>query len=96
MAPDHLLVDRRTYIVDGEIARIGSHLALKHHLQQNVAQLLANAFGIARFDGIGRLVRLFYQVLLERLVRLRAIPRAAFGSAQRCNRIDELVEVGMS
>ena len=92
MAANHLLVHIAANVVDRELARIGGDLALQHYLQQHVAELLAQMNGIARLDGIDRLVGFFDHVLGNALVRLLAIPRASARRPKRRYRIDELVE----
>ena len=96
MAADHLLVHVGAHVVDVELAGIGSYLALQHHLQQHVAQLLAQVRDIGGFDGVHRLVCLFDHVVRDALVRLRAIPRASVRRAQRGDGGDELVERRMA
>ena len=63
MAPHHLLIDGRTHVVYGELARLGCDLALQNHLEQYVAELLFDAPGIPRLDRVGRLVGFLHQVL---------------------------------
>ena len=50
---------------------------LEHDLEQHVAELVANAYGIAFRHGVRELVRLFERVRHDRRPGLFAIPRAA-------------------
>jgi len=57
-------------------------LRVKDDLQQRVAELFAQELRIVGIDGIDYLVCLFNEVLLQRLRRLFAVPRASVGSPQ--------------
>ncbi len=92
MAADHLLVHIAAHIGHGELTGIGSDLALQHHLQKHVAQLFAQVGNVALFDGVHGLVGLFDHVAGNGGVRLLAVPRAAVGSAQGGDGIDECRE----
>ena len=88
MAADHL----RVHVVDIERARIGRYLALQHHLQQHVAQLLAQVRRVAGLDGVHRLVGLLDHVMRDAPMRLRAVPWAPVRSAQCGDGGHEIVE----
>jgi hypothetical protein len=49
---------------------------VKEDLQQEIAQFLAQFGVVAGSNGVVHLVRFFYQVRPQRLVRLRGIPLA--------------------
>ena len=95
MAADHLRVHVGTHVVDGELARIGRYLAVQDHLQQYVAQFLAQMRHVGGFDGVHGLVGLLDHVVRDALMRLLAVPRAAIRRTQCGNGGNELVECGM-
>src|SRR5207245_11111449 len=64
----------------------------KDHLQEEVAELVAQRLRIAAFDRLEHLVRLLDHIGAEALGGLRAIPRAAAGAAQPCHDVDEAQE----
>ena len=95
VAADHLLVHVTAHVRDVKLARVGGYLRLEHHLEQHVAQLLAQVRHIARLDGVYGLVGLLYHVVRDGLVRLLAIPGAAVGGAQSLDGGREGIEVGV-
>ena len=65
---------------------------VEHHLQQQVAELLAQARAVVGLDRLGELVRLLERVRHERLVRLLGVPRAAARRAQAVHDAHELAQ----
>jgi chemotaxis response regulator CheB len=59
------------------------HARVKHHLKQQIAELLAQMLAVAVFDGVGDLVRFLDGVGRDGAEGLLAVPRAAaLGIAQ--------------
>jgi hypothetical protein len=56
MAPRHLVADRRNDVAEIERAGLLGHTRMKHHLQQQIAELVLQVVHIAAIDGIGDLV----------------------------------------
>ena len=85
MPPDQLRRERVGHVVDGEAAVGGGPLRrdprVEEHLEQDVADLLAQRRQVAVLDRLGRLVGLLKQVPQQRRVRLLPVPRA--GHPQR-------------
>ncbi len=63
---------------------------VEHHLQQQVAELLAQRGVVRGLDRLDRLVRLLDEVLDERVVGLLGVPRAAARGAQPVHDRDEV------
>jgi hypothetical protein len=55
---------------------------MEDHLQQEVAELVAEPVGIARVDGLQRLVRLLQQMAAQGLVGLFEVPGTPARTAQ--------------
>jgi hypothetical protein len=55
----HLVADRRHHVVEAEMTGLGCHLRMEHHLEQQVAQFVAQALHVAMVDGVGDLVGFF-------------------------------------
>jgi len=89
VAPHELLVDRAHDVRDRELARILGDARLEDHLEEQVAELLAELAGVALLDGGDDLVGLLDDVGLERLGGLLAVPGAAAGGAQASHELDE-------
>ena len=77
VAVHQLVDDPRDDVVDREAPLAPRELRLEDHLEEQVAELLAQRLAVARVDGVDDLARLFEHVLAERLERLLAVPRAA-------------------
>src|SRR6185312_6523773 len=66
------------------------HAGMKHHLEEQIAELLAQLVRLATLDGIGDFVRLFDGVGRNGAKRLLAIPgTAALRVAQPCHQRKE-------
>lgn len=77
---------------DGEALVFGRHLGVKDDLQQQIAKLGAQLAVVARIDRLGDFVRLLDQVLLDRGVRLLAVPRTTARGAQPVHDAQQLAE----
>ena len=80
ITPDHLVDQTTGHVVDGPPLVLGQLLGeprVQHHLQQHVAQLLAQRVGVVGADRVVRLVALLQQITGEAAVRLRPLPRVA-------------------
>jgi len=83
MAADQLVGDGAGNVVEVEAALLLGHARVKHHLQQQVAQLLAQVGAVATRDGVRNLVGLLDRVRSDGGETLLHVPRAAaFGIAQ--------------
>ena len=89
MPPDHLPGDAVDDILQGELSVLLGNLAVKHHLQKQIAQLLAQIIRIAGGSQIAHrlihFIRLFYRIALHALVGLRLVPGAAVFAAESGN-----------
>ena len=74
------------------MAGLLGHPRLEDHLQQQVAEFLADLALVALLDRADDLVRLLDDVGLERFGGLLAVPRAAVGRAQPRHELDEARE----
>jgi hypothetical protein len=83
VARDEFLSEVLHHLLNIERARFAGDLTVHQHLQQQVAEFLAQFGGVGAVDGFQRLVGFLQQVGLEALVGLLAIPWAAVGGAQR-------------
>ena len=83
MSPDQFVRHFAAHIFDGEAASFARDLRMHHHLEEQIAQLLAQIRVIACPNRIGDFVGLFEQARDQRLMRLFAIPRAALRGANR-------------
>ena len=80
--------------VEGKAALLLGDLGVKHHLQQQVAEFLAQVGVVRGVDGGGDLVGLFQQAGAQRGVGLFLVPGTAVGGAQRSDDGAQLVETG--
>ncbi len=81
------------HIGEVEQAPLGRHLRVERHLQQQVAQLVAQLGPIAAIDRIGHFVSLFDRVGRDRGEILLHVPRAtALGIAQPRHDREQVVE----
>ena len=92
MAAHELVGHGARDVRDREASGLGGELRLKDHLQEEVAELVAERVRIIAFDRLEHLVRLLDHVGAEALGRLLAIPRAAAGAAQPCHDVHEAQE----
>ena len=83
MAVDELGDQVGGHVVDVEPTLVARGLrgdpGVEQHLQQHVAEFLADRCPVTVFDRLGQLVGLLDQVPDQRLVSLLGVPRAAAG-----------------
>ena len=77
-------------MVNGCCGRILGDAGVKQHLQQHVAEFVAQLVGVAAADGVEQLVGLLEQVAAQRVVGLLALPRP--GGAQLVHHRDGIDE----
>jgi hypothetical protein len=76
MAANQFLADADCYGIEIESLVFFGDAGVKHHLQQQVTELLLQVLVIAMTDGIGHLMGFLQYIRGERLVRLFQVPRA--------------------
>ncbi|BCS34068.1 hypothetical protein TBR22_A32970 [Luteitalea sp. TBR-22] len=86
---DQLGAHRLERRLDVEAAGVLADLRQEHALEQQVADLLAQAVGVLPLDGVDHLGGLLEHVAREAAQRLFAVPRAAVGPAQAGHDFDE-------
>jgi len=74
VSPHELVGDRAGDVGHGELTRFGSHLSVKDHLQQQIAQFVAHLAGVAALDGLEHFVGFLQQVGSQAPWCLLAIP----------------------
>ena len=77
MSPDHLPRDGFDDIAEGKGILFLRHASMKHHLQQEIAELLAEVVEIAARDGVDNLVGFLDGVGRDRRKILLKVPRTA-------------------
>ena len=77
MTADQFFGDRLDHAAEIERALLLRHAGVEHHLEKQVAQLLAKVCEIAAGDGVGHLVGLFERVGRDRRKVLLQVPGAA-------------------
>jgi hypothetical protein len=83
MPPDHLFRDRLDHVPESECALFLGHAGVKHYLQQEIAEFVAEIGEIAARDGVGDLIGFLDGVGRDAREVLFEIPRAtAAGGAQ--------------
>lgn len=83
MAADQFLADGRGDLFEIEQAALLGNLRVKHHLQQQIAQLAAQIVEIVALDGIGHFVGFFDGIRDQAVKILLQVPSATpFGVAQ--------------
>jgi len=95
VAVDQFVRDRAGNIVEGKIVLLLGHARMEDHLQQQVAELVAQRGHVAAIYGVGDLVGFFDGVGDDGLERLLDIPRTPFRRvAQSSHDVDQFVDVG--
>ena len=90
MPPDHLARDRLDHVAERERVLLLRHAGVKHHLQQEIAEFVAQIVEIAARDGVGDLVGFLDGVGRDGRKILLEIPRAAgAGRAQRRHDLEQ-------
>ncbi len=84
VSSDELVHDVLCHLVDAPrvVGMLFGQPGVKDHLQQQVAELLAQMLTVARVQGLEHLIGLLEQVCRQARMRLPGIPRAAAGRAQ--------------
>ncbi len=82
MPIDHFGTNVTSYLVDGESARLFLDPRVEIHLEQYIAQLLAQKHRIRVVDRFYDLIAFLNEIVADGLMRLLPIPRAAFRTAQ--------------
>jgi len=95
VSADHLRGHVRGDVFEGEETGLGGDVAVEDDLVENVAKLFEHLVAVAGLDGVDQFVRLFDQVLHERLVGLLTIPGASARRAQLLEYGDEFFELRM-
>ena len=90
VAPDQLSDDAVGHVVDVPPSLVGGHLRVEHDLQQQVAELVAEAFVVAPVDRVEDLVGLLEQVPGQRAVVLFRVPRTPAGPPKPGHHPDEV------
>ena len=84
MPADHLARDRLDHIAERKGVLLLRHAGVKHHLQQEIAEFVAEIVEIAARDGVDDLIGLLDGVGRDRRKILFEVPRATgHGRAQR-------------
>ena len=76
VAFNHLVADALCNIGKGKAAIFLGHARMKHHLQQQIPQLVTDVIHIPVRNGVGNLIGLFDRVGCDTLKGLLDIPRA--------------------
>ena len=83
MALDQLFADTGAHVLHGEGALFLRDTGMERHLQQHVAQLLAQMAVIALVDGFTHFISFFYEVFADGGMGLGRVPGTALsGTAQ--------------
>ena len=77
MAPDQLVANPACHRGEVEAAGLLGHAGMKHHLEQQVTELIAQSIEITAPDRVGDLVRLFDRERRDAGKTLLPIPRTA-------------------
>ncbi|MPN26336.1 hypothetical protein SDC9_173760 [bioreactor metagenome] len=83
VAVNQFFADTVRHVVHGEAALLSLQLGVKHHLQQHVAQLLAQGRRVAPVDGLRSLAALLQKVSPEGSMILLTVPGTAAGRAKQ-------------
>lgn len=75
-------------------AALAGQLAVKNHLQQQVAQFLRHLVIVARLDGVNQFIHLLDGVTAQRHVVLLAIPGATRGRTQAGHDLQQIFDGG--
>ena len=90
MAADQLLGDGLDHVAEIEGALLLRHAGVKHHLQQEIAQFVAQIVEIVTDDGVGDLVGFLERVGRDGREILLQVPRTTgAGRAQRRHDLEE-------
>ena len=90
MAEDEFFADGGKHVFGGERAALFGDDGVEGALHEHVARLFEDLGIVFAVDGVDELVRLFYHIRADALVRLRPVPRAAAGRAEKAQDRDEV------
>ena len=93
MAEDELFALGVGDVVDRHAAAAGFDIRVEQHLQQHVAQLLAEHGRVVAVERLAGLVGLLKKITADGQVRLRRVPRAAARRAQHMHQPDQVGQV---
>ena len=94
VAADHLFGDRLHHVAEGELALLLRHPGVVDHLQQKVAEFVAQVIQVATRDCVGNLIGLLDRVGSDGREILLDVPRTAgLGIAQGCHDLDQAGDV---
>ena len=82
VAADELCVEIRRDIGDVEVARLGGHLRVEEHLQQEVAEFVLQVWPCTALNGVEDLVGLLEGVAFDGVEGLFAVPGTAVWRAK--------------
>ena len=91
MAVDHLLRHAVHHVGHREAAPLLLNGGMKHHLHQNVAQLLLHIHGVVPVQGVQGLAGLLQEVAPNGLMGLLGVPGTAAGPPQKPHNLKEIV-----
>ena len=90
MPPDHLGGDGLDHVAESERILLLGHAGMKHHLQQEIAQFVAEIVEIAARDGVGDFIGFLDGVGGDAGKVLFEVPRApAAGRSQRRHDLEQ-------
>ena len=90
VAPDELLVNAARHGGEIEPTPLLRHAGMKHHLEEEITELIAQLPRLAALHGVGHLIRLLDGVGRDGTEGLLPIPRAAvLGVAQANHQLEE-------
>jgi len=76
MAAGHLVTNCRYHILEIKLAGIRGDLAVKHHLEQQVAKFVPESKHIIAMDGVRHLIGFLDRIRRDRLEVLHLVPVA--------------------
>jgi len=92
VAADQLFGDLRERVRDLEVPRVCLDLREEHPLEQEIADLAAQAVVVVAVDRVEHLIGLLEHESTQRLDRLFVVPRAAARAPQPLHDLDQSLE----
>ena len=92
MTEDELSAFRVGNVVDGHAAAVSLDIRVEQHLQQHIAQLLAEHGRVVAVERFAGLIGFLEEIPADGQVRLRRVPRAAARRTQRVYQPDQVVQ----
>ena len=93
MTDDQLFADAVAHVVHIKGACLTLHFGVERHLQQHVAQLLLEQFGVLCVDGFDRFIGFFDKVGANGFMCLRHVPRTSAGCAQDLDNFNQIIKI---